>query len=143
MKFHERLKSYRSNMNVRQKEVAKRLNVDPSLISRYENGVRAIEVDRLPEIQLAYSIPDKIFYEMLTQADPKKTRLQPEQTKELQSLYNDALYSSNKELLDSEHFRYFFVTLSSLPEQERNKFIKKMTRELEQLKTEYPVEDHH
>lgn len=143
MKFHERLKRYRSNTNVLQKEVAKRLNVDPSLISRYENGERAIEVDRLPEIQRAYSIPDKTFYEMLTQSDPKKSRLQPEQTKELQSHYNDSLYSSHKELLGSEHFRYLFVSLSALPEQERDKFIKKMTREIEELKTSFKVNDDH
>lgn len=143
MKFHERLKRYRSNTNVRQKEIAKRLNVDPSLISRYENGDRAIEVDRLPEIQQAYSIPDQVFYEMLIQADVKKNRLQPEQTKELQSHYNDALYSSHREILESERFRYLFVSLSSLPEQERDKFLKKMIQEIEQLQKEYTVNDDH
>lgn len=142
MKFHEQLKAYRLNLDIQQKEIARRLNVDPSLISRYEDGRRNIVVDRLPEIQQAYNIPDELLLEMIIQSDAKQLRLQPEQAKELQSHYNDSLYSAHKNLLYSDAFRYLFVSLTSLPDGIRNDFIKKMTKEIESLKTKYPSKDH-
>lgn len=141
MKFHELLKTFRVNMNIPQKEIAKRLNVHPSLISRYEDGQRNIVVDRLAEIQHAYNIPDDYFFEMILNSDSKNTRLQPEQAKELQSQYNDALYFSNKELLQSDSFRYFFVALMALPDNVREDFIKKFIAAIDQYKPSYPIED--
>lgn len=141
MKFHERLKAYRSNLNISQKEVAKRLNVDPSVISRYEDGKRNIVVDRLAEIQRAYNIPDEHFFDMVIHPDNKQSRLQPEQAKELQSQYNDAVYFSHQDLLHSERFRYLFIALASLPASVRDEVIKKMTKEIEGLKITYPSKD--
>ena len=142
MKFHERLKAYRSNLNIPQKEVAKRLNVDPSVISRYEDGKRNIVVDRLAEIQRAYNIPDEHFFDMVIHPDNKHSRLQPEQTKELQSQYNDAVYFSHQDLLHSERFRCLFVALASLPDDVREPVLKKMAKEIDELKSAYRSKDH-
>ena len=142
MKFHERLKAYRSNLNIPQKEVAKRLSVDPSVISRYEDGKRNIVADRLAEIQRAYNIPDEHFFDMVIHPDNKQARLQPEQAKELQSQYNDAVYFSHPELLHSERFRYLFVALASLPDDVRDEVMKKMAKEIDALKPAIQPKDH-
>jgi transcriptional regulator with XRE-family HTH domain len=136
LKFHESLKSYRANINVSQKEIARRLNVHPSHISRIENGERKIMVDWLPEIQKAYHIPDQQFATMLLAADAKTIRLQPGQAKELQSHYSDSLYNSNKELLYSDSFRYLFVCLSAMPPGQTTPFIRKITKDAERLLAE-------
>lgn len=141
LRFHEALKAYRVNTNVQQKEVAKRLNVHPSLISRIESGKRTIVVDRLPEIQKAYNIPDDHFAKMLLNLDQKNSRLQPAQAKELQIQYNESFYISHKELLYSESFRYLFVCLTLLPAPVQAKFIKNTTEEIEHLLTAYQKKD--
>jgi transcriptional regulator with XRE-family HTH domain len=141
LKFHEALKSFRMNINVQQKEVAKRLNVHPSLISRIENGERTIVVDRLPEIQKAYNIPDDQFSKMILNLDSDPPRLQPQQAKELQSQYTDSLYLSHKELLYSEAFRYLFVCLAALPANLQAEFIKQMTKDIERLLIAYQKKD--
>ncbi|TWT03545.1 helix-turn-helix domain-containing protein [Planomicrobium sp. CPCC 101079] len=141
LRFHEALKSYRAYMNVQQKEVAKRLNVHPSLISRIESGERTIVVDRLPEIQKAYNIPDDQFAKMILNMDSKSPRLQPAEAKELQAYYNESLYTAHKDLLYSESFRYLFVCLTTLPVPLQAEFIKNATKEIEQLITAYKKKD--
>lgn len=135
MEFHKHLKLYRENLNIPQKEIAKRLNVSPSALSRYENGGRRIDVSQLHEFKTAYNIPDEHFSRMLVDTGHRKTRIQPDQMKELQAAYYESIYTEHTDLLFTDSFRYFFTSLSKLPEPLQKKALKKFTEDLRQFES--------
>lgn len=56
MNYGERLKKYRLHAHLTQKELAEKLNVTNSVISRWESGDRRLDVDRLGDLALALDI---------------------------------------------------------------------------------------
>ncbi|WP_162287857.1 helix-turn-helix domain-containing protein [Indiicoccus explosivorum] len=113
MEIHRLLKSTRESLDIPQNEMARRLNVTPSALSRYENGSRTIPLAMLPKLQEAYGLPDHVFLELLT-GQKTKLRLQPEQAKELQSAYYRTVFEEAIPLFSDSTFRQFIQRLTEL-----------------------------
>lgn len=138
MEFHKLLKSYRETINVSQKEVAERLNVTASALSRYENGSRRISVADIPAFKKAYALPDQLIMEALL-GNSEKFRIQPEKTQELQEGYYQAYLADHQALLADPAFRVLINELTALPAEARQKMIRQFTAEItEQTKTDFP-----
>ncbi|OMP66702.1 helix-turn-helix domain-containing protein [Domibacillus epiphyticus] len=66
MKLNELLRSYRKNvLNISQQEMAKRLNISQSSISKYEQDSSGIESSMLVRMMNAYQIPQSLFIQTL------------------------------------------------------------------------------
>ena len=120
MPFYEHLREYREQqLNISQKEVASRLNIDHSSLSKYERGERAIPIDLLPDFKRVLNISDKDFLNMVLNK-PYKSENPGPQAQEVQKQY---IYGFYDELLIgrgkySSDFREIVIFLSKLNDQD-------------------------
>ena len=56
MKFHERLRGLREDLNKSQAEIAKIINTSQSYYAQYENGKRAIPFERVMLLARYYNV---------------------------------------------------------------------------------------
>ncbi|AQQ54261.1 helix-turn-helix domain-containing protein [Planococcus lenghuensis] len=139
MEFYQLLKTYRETLGIPQKEIARRLNVTASTLSRYENGSRRISTEAIPEFQRAYSLPDQLVIDALF-GSRDKLRLQPDQTKELQEQYYKSYFDLYQDVLMDASFRRFITEFTELPSEIRPILIRKFTDDIRRQRAANPSE---
>lgn len=139
MEFYQLLKSFRETLGIPQKEIARRLNVTPSTLSRYENGSRRIAAEAIPDFQKAYSLPDQLVIDALF-GSRDKLRLQPNKAKELQEQYYKSYFDMYQDIFADTSFRLFITELAELPVDVRLLLIRQFTDDIRKRRGEDPGE---
>ncbi|MED0660842.1 helix-turn-helix transcriptional regulator [Bacillus smithii] len=133
MHFHEKLKKYREEiLQLSQKEVAFRLKLSQSALSKYENGRAQITADMLKDFKAAYEIPSDLFTEMLFESSDLYSSTTPEVLRE--KLKEAELQRVEKMVEEYPEIKKMITNLSYLPKAESRKKVKVLFRIFEAIK---------
>ncbi|MGG3988695.1 helix-turn-helix domain-containing protein [Bacillus smithii] len=133
MHFHEKLKKYREEiLQLPQKEVAFRLKLSQSALSKYENGRAQITADMLKDFKAAYEIPSDLFSEMLFESSDLYSSTTPEVLRE--KLKEAELQRVEKMVEEYPEIKKMITNLSYLPKAESRKKVKVLFRIFEAIK---------
>mgnify|MGYP001048269081 CR=1 FL=1 len=133
MHFHEKLKKYREEiLQLPQKEVAFRLKLSQSALSKYENGRAQITADMLKDLKAAYEIPSDLFSEMLFESSDLYSSTTPEVLRE--KLKEAELQRVEKMVEEYPEIKKMITNLSYLPKAESRKKVKVLFRIFEAIK---------
>ncbi|EHL77644.1 MULTISPECIES: helix-turn-helix domain-containing protein [Bacillus] len=133
MHFHEKLKKYREEiLQLPQKEVAFRLKLSQSALSKYENGRAQITADMLKDFKAAYEIPSDLFAEMLFESSDLYSSTTPEVLRE--KLKEAELQRVEKMVEEYPEIKKMITNLSYLPKAESRKKVKVLFRIFEAIK---------
>jgi transcriptional regulator with XRE-family HTH domain len=133
MDFHEKLKKYREEiLQLSQKEVAFRLKLSQSALSKYENGRAQITADMLKDFKAAYEIPSDLFSEMLFESTDLYSSTTPEILRE--KLKEAELQRVEKIVEEYPEIQKIITYLSYLPKAESKKKVHTLYKIFEAIK---------
>jgi transcriptional regulator with XRE-family HTH domain len=133
MRFHEKLKKYREEiLQLSQKEVAFRLKLSQSALSKYENGRAQITADMLKDFKAAYEIPSDLFSEMLFESTDLYSSTTPEILRE--KLKEAELQRVEKMVEEYPEIKKMIANLSYLPKAESRKKVHVLYKIFEAIK---------
>ncbi|MBE3568770.1 MAG: helix-turn-helix transcriptional regulator [Bacillales bacterium] len=133
MHFHEKLKKYREEiLQLSQKEVAFRLKLSQSALSKYENGRAQITADMLKDFKAAYEIPSDLFSEMLFETTDLYSSTTPEILRE--KLKEAELRRVENMIEEYPEIKKMITNLSYLPKAESRKKVHVLYKIFEAIK---------
>lgn len=130
MAFYEHIREYREQLDITQMEAAKRLDIDHSVLSKYERGDLAIPINLLKKFREVYGIPRDEFLDMLE--DKRLKRKDPGlEARESRTRYIETFQEEIiSQLIDLKEFRQLMMDIISISpnNKERRQYIREITK---------------
>lgn len=114
VKIGERIKEMRKAKGIKQKDMAKKLNINVSTYANYENGYREPSLDILFNISDIFNVSvDELIGLELPEVSPEKLEEEAEWYESHKELFNETILLENLSEEESERWEKSYQTLNN------------------------------